>query len=275
MDLDPNIDALICYDLETTGRSYRQDRIVQFAATVLYQGNKIFEFSSYVCPESGGLRHPRRMSAGASVVTGINDSMLVAKPPFSIVWRQFIKEFNKHLNDKASFRALVFVGFNNFAYDDRILWLELRRIACDVGNDLGIEDDKVLSLDVFKEVKTVFKTKDKTKKKCILANYKLSTVYEYVTNTPLLNAHDAMADVHATIKVFEYLITSQKRPFVRKFSDVDQLVPSRETISVRFNKQCKKKYKCDEKTCHELTCRFCKVIHSPFFSHVCIKRVVK
>lgn len=279
MKYDKDKDILICYDAETTGRSYKDDRIVQFAASVVYKGNLLFEFCSYVCPESGGLRQPRRMSLGASRVTGIDDKLLLHKPSFSVMWNRFVKEFRTH-TDAEQYGAIVFLGYNNHAFDDRLLWLELRRSGRVLANDLNSIDAQILSLDTFKEVKRIYKPKTKNKRTRILLNNKLSTVYEHITNKPLVSAHDALTDVHATIVVFNHVIEIQDDVFTRKFSDVNDLVPPPQKVSVKFNKArlCKSNFTFHgisnaKGTAHEKKCALCKIIFSTHFLHICSKSV--
>jgi len=270
--------VLIFYDTETTGRSYKSDRIVQFAATTVYNGVKLFDFSSFVCPESGGLRRPRAMSAGASRVTGIVDKHLISKPPFGVIWRRFIKEFYE--NTKAiKYDEIVFVGYNNYAFDDRILCLELRRNGNILEESFRVKDDKILSLDVLQQVRRILSPKTKDKKACILPNNKLGTVYEYVTKVPLSNAHEALSDVHATIKVYEYIISLEKELAACTFSHVVNLIPQPLEVSVTFNtakfcKMCGKnthdtQYDAIPTVKSQMTCKMCRAVYSKYFKHVC------
>ena len=57
----------------------------------------------------------------------------------------------------------IVFGYNNYAFDDRILCLELRRSGNILEENFRVKDDKILSLDVLQQVRRFLspKTKDK------------------------------------------------------------------------------------------------------------------
>ncbi|HEX2948067.1 MAG TPA: 3'-5' exonuclease, partial [Armatimonadota bacterium] len=74
----------VALDLETTGLSPEDDRIVEVAAVKWINGEETDSFHSLVNPE-------RRMPKEASEVNGITDAMLADQPLISTVLPQFLE----------------------------------------------------------------------------------------------------------------------------------------------------------------------------------------
>lgn len=182
----------VYYDLETTGRSTKSDRIVQLAAMLVYNNKCMGDFTEYVCPD-GGERVPRKMSKGASLVTGITDGKLQSRPSFAFIWtRKFLPLLLDVVLGIDEVKRVCFVGYNNWRFDDVLLARELRRIGRDLNNDTHCE---VVSWDVMKSAASL-KLHTPT-----LTDRKLGTVYSYCIGVTLDGAHDAMVDVRALYEI--------------------------------------------------------------------------
>ncbi len=98
----------VIFDLETTGLSTRYDRIVEFGAVRLRQGQIIDRLSLLINPEGVA------MQSGAKEVTGIDDAMLINQPTFTDVFKQI----DQFIQDAilVSHNAPFDFGFLNEAY---------------------------------------------------------------------------------------------------------------------------------------------------------------
>lgn len=114
------------FDVETTGASVDYgDRIVELGIVRLERGEVVGTFERLVNPQ-------RRMSGGASAVTGITNEMLMDQPLFCDVWS----------HAKTLFEDAIVVG-HNVGFDIAFLIGECRRLGCklcDVLGDLHVLD---------------------------------------------------------------------------------------------------------------------------------------
>lgn len=178
-----NLDKDLCFfDLETTGLHVIRDRIIQIAI-VKYpaDGSEVKEYSSLVNP---GVP----ISDESSAVTGITAADIENKPSF----KQLAVEVYDFIGDSD------LAGFNSNRFDVPILMEEFHR----VGLDFSIENRRLI------DAQQIFYKMEPRN---------LEAAVRFYCNKEMENAHDAMADVHATIEVLKGQIAMYKeRDYINK-----------------------------------------------------------
>ncbi len=178
-----NLDRDLCFfDLETTGLHVIRDRIIQIAI-VKYpaDGSEVKEYSTLVNP---GIP----ISPESSEVTGITAEDLTNKPSF----KQLAVEVYDFIGDSD------LAGFNSNRFDVPILMEEFHR----VGLDFSIENRRLI------DAQQIFYKMEPRN---------LQAAVNFYCNKEMENAHDAMADVRATIDVLKGQIEKYKdRDYVGK-----------------------------------------------------------
>jgi len=165
---------IIFFDLETTGVSVTNDRIVQIATVKIDEhGNK--ETKEYLINPT--VHIPKE----ASDIHGITDDMVKDKPTFDA--------YAKNLYNY--FEGCDIGGYNSNSFDIPLLMAEFKRVGIvfDINTkslvDVMLIERKANSL-------------------------KLTEVYKRYTGKDFDNAHDATADVEATIVVLQNQIEKYK-----------------------------------------------------------------
>lgn len=162
-----NLDKPICfYDTETTGLDVSKDRIISIAVTKIMPDGTSTSKSSLINPLIP-------ISKESTEIHGYTNEMLVDKPKFN----QIAKSLFEFMKD------CYIAGFNNNFFDNAILQEEFARC--------GIEypDYSQVSVDVC----SIFKFFEKRD---------LTSALKFYCNKEMENAHDAQADVNATVDVF-------------------------------------------------------------------------
>ncbi len=158
---------LVFFDLETTGVDPYSDRIVQLAAIKFMPDGTQTEYNWLFNP---GIPIPK----GASEVHGITDEMVKNKPSLGDMAQELTELFdNTDLG-----------GFNIKNFDIPLLSAEFARIG------LEIDTENIKMLDSMK----IFQIKEPRT---------LTAAYKKYCNKDLKDAHDALADIKASIEVFE------------------------------------------------------------------------
>lgn len=169
---------IVFFDLETTGTSIQQDKIVQIAVLKMEIDLKQVEKKVHLLDP--GISIPKE----ASDVHGITDEMVQGKPKFS--------QIAKSLKDYMTGCDLG--GYNSDNFDIPLLIQEFHRCKISFPDwDLNVVD----SLKIER----------------IVNSHKLSETYKRYFNKDLDDAHDAMVDTDATVKIFMEQI--------QKIKDVD------------------------------------------------------
>lgn len=158
---------IIFFDLETTGVDTMNDKIVQIA-TVKILPNGERESKEYL------INPDRPIPKEASDVHGITDEMVKDKPLFS--------KYAKNLN--TYFENCDIGGYNSNQFDMSMLIEEFKRSGIDFDTSNRNYVD-VMKLESQLNPRT------------------LEAVYNRYTGNNIENAHDALADVNATIEVLE------------------------------------------------------------------------
>lgn len=109
----------IVFDLETTGTSCENDRVIEIAAIRVMDGQAVEDYSTLVNP---GMPIP----IWASNINGITDDMVVGAPAFDIA----LKDFLDFAGD------MILVGHNIHSFDMRFIWRDAQKFfGKTIGND--------------------------------------------------------------------------------------------------------------------------------------------
>lgn len=165
---------IVFFDLETTGTSTVYDRIVSIATTKYFPGEATPEKKKrFINP---GMPIP----AAATEVHGITDEMVKDKPTF----KQIAQSMCEYM------QGCDLGGFNSNRFDIPLLIEEFNRCNID------FPTWKVNTVDVMLYHLTLFPNT-------------LSALYERLFNEPLDGAHDAGADIDATVRILKKYANDQ------------------------------------------------------------------
>ena len=156
---------LVFFDLETTGLDLQMDRIVQFAFVRLHPDNSVEEWAELVNPTIP-------IPPEATRVHGITDAMVAGEPLFS----SFAGRIYEYLQN------CDLAGFNVIRFDLPLLALEMERTGCKL--DLTLH--RVIDMQI------IFH-------KCEPRD--LTSAYRFYCQKELADAHQALADVRATVEI--------------------------------------------------------------------------
>ncbi len=157
---------LIFFDLETTGISTTNDRIVELCAVKIFPDRTRTEFFRRFNP---GIPIPANVTA----VHGITDEMVKNEPLF----KESVNEIQEF------FEGCDVAGYNIMKFDVPLLVEELLRAGADCN---PLESARII------DVQTIFHKREPRN---------LAAALKFYANEDLLNAHSAQADVDAAIKV--------------------------------------------------------------------------
>lgn len=158
---------LVFFDLETTGLDMQMDRIVQFAFIRLQVDKQMQEWQELVNP---GIPIPPE----ATQVHHISDAMVADKPPF--------KDFAPRV--QAFIAGCDLAGFNVARFDIPFLQAEMERN----GQPLSLAQVRIV------DAQSIFHRKEPRD---------LTAAYRFYCYKELTGAHDALADVRATLEVLD------------------------------------------------------------------------
>ena len=159
---------LVVFDLETTGTNIQNDRIVQYAGVRIHADHRPRR-------RLAGLIDPQmEIPAGATKVHGIDDGMVRGAPTFA----QMAERIGSFMQDAD------LGGYNLITYDIPLLIEEFRR----VGSTFDTEGCRIIDgLRIFQR----YERRD------------LSSALRFYCNEEHVDAHGALGDVRATIKVLQ------------------------------------------------------------------------
>ena len=180
---------IIIFDLETTGLSVVEDRILSFSAVKCFYKNGLFTtkgtMNIFINPE-------RPIPEAASSVNHITDERVKDCPTED----QIIDEIIDFVGDSP-----MICGFNNKKFDTPMLKNTYLRTR-------GIELEPVLELDVL----------EMSREKLELPHYHLSDVAHIMGVDGDIEFHNSLDDVLATFRIFQMLLTEyhkeEERPLI-------------------------------------------------------------
>jgi DNA polymerase-3 subunit epsilon len=158
---------IVFFDLETTGTDIAKDRIVQISVLRLFPDEREEGKTRLVNP---GIPIP----AGATAIHGITDADVAAQPRFA--------DLAKGVHD--FFSGADIAGFNSNRYDLPLLVEEFGRCG------IAFPEEGTRLIDV----QVIFHRKEERT---------LGAAYRFYCDRTLERAHDAEADVRATLEVFK------------------------------------------------------------------------
>lgn len=156
---------LVIFDLETTGTDIAKDRIVQIAFIKIMPDGTQIKKESLINP---GIPIPK----GASDVHGITDDMVKDKPTFANIAKSLITYFE----------GCDYAGYNIISFDIPLLHEEFLRCGLELPKGSLVD-----SCNIFK------KREERT----------LSAAVKFYCDEEMVDAHDAMNDVVASLKILE------------------------------------------------------------------------
>lgn len=181
-----NYNALyLFYDIETTGTDPNTDRIVSLAWKLLNSNFDLMSRYHSMC--NPGIP----ISPQASKIHGITDSMVSGMQVSPYDLTDYMLSFVRAKLNTTDGTGLIVCGYNHTGFDNHFLCAELGR------GESSYNVWRYPQLDVYTLMKAAAPT---------LPSHKLAEVYRLVTGEELTDAHDAMADVDATITVFRALL---------------------------------------------------------------------
>ncbi|MCX8074080.1 MAG: PolC-type DNA polymerase III [Clostridia bacterium] len=175
-DVEPNVsksDTFCIFDIETTGFNAGIDKITEIAVAKVKNGEIIDEFSTFVNPE-------RPIPKNVQELTKITDEMVEKSPNIEVVLPQFLK----FVEDS------ILVAHNS-KFDMSFITYFAKKQNIEVKNTV------IDSLTVARELFESYE------------NHKLGTIAQNL-DISLENAHRAINDVRATVKVFLKMIEVAK-----------------------------------------------------------------
>lgn len=158
---------IIFFDLETTGVNTENDRIVQIAAIKRFPDGQTEEKNILINPQ-------RPIPKAASEVHGITDEMVSDKPTFQQYAKSMLQWFS----------GCDLAGYNSNQFDIPMLAAEFRRC----GHDFPDGDTHFVDILMIER---------------IVNSHRLEETYKRYTGEALEGAHDALADIQATISILD------------------------------------------------------------------------
>lgn len=175
--LNTYVSDYVIYDLETTGTSSANDRVVEISAVKVRNGQVESEFSTLVNPEIP-------IPFWASDVNGITDDMVADAPIFEVA----LKEFIDFIGDD------VLVGHNIHTFDMKFIYRDVERYF-----GKTISNDYIDTLQIARAYLPQ------------LSCHKLTALAEYYGINPD-GAHRALNDCRMNQQIFELLGKEMKNP---------------------------------------------------------------
>lgn len=175
--LNKYVSDYVIYDLETTGTSSANDRVVEISAVKVRNGQVDSEFSTLVNPEMP-------IPFFASEVNGITDDMVADAPIFEVA----LKDFLEFAGDD------ILVGHNIHTFDMKFIYRDVERYF-----GKTISNDYIDTLQIARAYLPQ------------LSCHKLTALAEYYGINPD-GAHRALNDCRMNQKIFELLGKEMKNP---------------------------------------------------------------
>lgn len=175
--LNTYVSDYVIYDLETTGTSSANDRVVEISAVKVRNGQVDSEFSTLVNPEMP-------IPFFASEVNGITDDMVADAPVFEVA----LKDFLDFIGDD------VLVGHNIHTFDMKFIYRDVERYF-----GKTISNDYIDTLQIARAYLPQ------------LSCHKLTALAEHYGINPD-GAHRALNDCRMNQQIFELLGKEMKNP---------------------------------------------------------------
>lgn len=166
---------IVAFDVETTGLSFTTDYIIQLAAVKFDTDFNIIDSMKYIVKPIKDFE----IAEGAQEKHGITkEYVLEAGTDLKIVAEEFLKFID----------GCDMLSYNGRNFDVRMIYKDFASVG------LQFDINRVFYDSMLLEIKLNPRT--------------LETIYKKYTGKDLIDAHDALADVLATIEVFKYQVQS-------------------------------------------------------------------
>lgn len=186
---------LIFFDTESTGLSCYDEQIVELAAIAIQL--KDLAQHKQIRPEQQfcqRVRAARPIHRRATQCHGIRDRDLSACETFDQVYRKWSAWLLAQRTEAS--KPVCLIGHNAVRFDIPLLWREMLRCKLDVHTEFQTRLGITQVLDSLPWAKSYFGA---------MANppesMKLTALYEYLFRTPLQQAHSALADTLALVRI--------------------------------------------------------------------------
>ena len=198
--------VVVLFDLETSGLRPRWgDKIIQLGAKVLNDENKGNFFDCYI-------KTPNlRISSEITMLTNISQYDHDTKGrPFQAVWADFIVWLKNMSRTDSGNRPIVLIAHNGANFDIPFLnyevqyngisniegdWMKDSNVVCFVDSVRLLRDDRIWT--ERRELLGINMINDRPKSKA------LGSIYKYIFNDNVVDAHSAMGDVIALEAILE------------------------------------------------------------------------
>ena len=198
---------IIIFDLETSGLNHRWgDKIIQLGAKVLNDNNKENIFDCYI--KTNGLIIPSIITSITKITQYDHDTK---GRPFAIVWNEFVIWLDKmSKTDSGKNRPIALIAHNGANFDVPFLnyevnfnklskiegdWMVDANVVCFVDSVRLLRDENIWT--DRREILGINKRNDRPKSKG------LESIYNFIFDRKIENAHSAMGDVIALEAILE------------------------------------------------------------------------
>ena len=193
-------EVLYCvFDLETTGFSRERDDIIEISSVLLSPDGILIEDSTFTsfCKPS------RVIPAYVTSLTSISNDMVQDSASFADVIEALLKFIDEKIDDynvnsNKSVPNVILVAHNGSKFDIPFLVSSIRR--CQKHNLLNhrLFQNYIDTLELAKRVGQ--------KQRAVPSNFRLNTIYQFITGNNITNAHRAYGDVQATCVLLKHPI---------------------------------------------------------------------
>lgn len=174
---------LVVFDLETTGLALSYDRVIELAFVKIMPNGRVLEKDIFFNPE---IDIPSEVTA----IHGLTNADLADKPLFREQAQEVWDIFN----------GCYFGGFNVANFDLPMLRREFLR----VGYDFNYSKKQIIDSKI---IYHAMEPRD------------LEAAYHYYCQKQLINAHSALADVHATVEILDQQLVQYDYELIRQISE--------------------------------------------------------
>lgn len=180
---------LVFLDVETTGLDYKTCSIIQLSGIIKVAGKEEVPFDYKIRPYKNDI-----ISEMAAEKTGLTQEVIMQYPEVGEVVKEFKALLDKTLKIEGSnrIRRAYFIGYNS-QFD-----MDFVRDLLELGGSNFKRYFYFPDIDVMRLYALYFMCRRGS-----IKSFKLTDVYEAVFGEELVDAHNALADIQATKKLYE------------------------------------------------------------------------
>ena len=195
----------IYWDTETTGQSWRTEQIIQIASICcIRQGQQDKKGQLEVSSFEHKIRPTKEIHWRATKVHKMTKSDVDKYPSFPEVYTKFVdwismcisKYSDNNNNNSNNNNRVFFVAHNGHVFDAPILFQNCQTFGVPKSRWLSSVFPDMILVDTLKWCKTALKRK---------TGNGLGSLVQEFTGSPIINAHDALADARAILTIVPFL----------------------------------------------------------------------